>query len=359
MQLVIEKNFLDDFFALVPRGETFWYQDFEYFLKKRAKGFVLSTDFSNKIELFAAFQDNPLWEYVSDNSDNYTFDTALNDSIENSTFYARNSVFKLFCTTKTDVECKDLEEKYGYMYLNINTLKDEWALFQSDRDDASLPIDKTSNPRFDDWAKIGLFKHPIRSMVIFDKYLLVNQVNQDITQNLFKLFDSLLEDITLANPLEILLLVSKEIHSRTNIDKNNRILAGTISINDRIEKIGQYIEAHFNSNYVNLRPKITIVHYDNAEDPTTDKEHDRGVYTNYFFFEIGAGINLFDSSNNLTKRSTLNTHFLLKLPGKAVGFSGLRSFRDYIDSVVTSHGASSLDYFYNYSGNLLLSDSAL
>lgn len=364
MQLVIEKNFLDDFFALVPRGETFWYQDFEYFLKKRAKGFVLSTDFSNKIELFAAFQDNPLWEYVSDNSDNYTFDTALNDSIENSTFYARNSVFKLFCTTKTDVECKDLEEKYGYMYLNINTLKDKWALFQSDRDDASLAIDTTSNPRFDNWAAIQAFKHPIRSMIISDLYLLDNSQTpptdpnkvdktQPLDKNLYPLLLNLLEDVALENPLELLLLVKK-----SAIDTQNRIPFLPAFPNNKLQKMGKEIETFFQDNFTKLKVNLTIVHYTGSLQPN-EKEHDRGIYTNYFFFEIGAGINLFNSSNQLRNRSTLNTHFLLKLPGKNIGFSGLRSFRDYIDSVVISHGATSLDYFYNYSGNLLLSDSAL
>ena len=359
MQLIIETGFLEEF--VKAENKDFWYADFFRFLTEKAIGFCMTINVADEAALRIARKENPLIREILHHTAIVEYLPFLSLEIEQPSFYTSNSVFKLFCTTKTDIECKKLEQKYGYKYLNISNLKNEWALFQSDRDDASLPIDTTSNPneRFDDWAKIRLFKHPIRSMIIFDKYLLVNQVNQDITQNLFKLFDNLLEDITLANPLEILLLVSKEIHSRTNIDKNNRILAGTISINDRIEKIGQYIEAHFNSNYVNLRPKITIVHYDNAEDPTTDKEHDRGVYTNYFFFEIGAGINLFDSSNNLTKRSTLNTHFLLKLPGKAVGFSGLRSFRDYIDNVVTSNSTTSLDYFYNYSGNLLLSDSAL
>ena len=362
MQLIIETGFLEEF--VKAENKDFWYADFFRFLTEKAIGFYMTINVADEAALRIARKENPLISEILHHTAIVEYLPSLSLEIEQPSFYTRNSVFKLFCTTKTDVECKDLQEKYGYMYLNINTLKDKWALFQSDRDDASLAIDTTSNPRFDNWAAIQAFKHPIRSMIISDLYLLDNSQTpptdpnkvdktQPLDKNLYPLLLNLLEDVALENPLELLLLVKK-----SAIDTQNRIPFLPAFPNNKLQKMGKEIETFFQDNFTKLKVNLTIVHYTGSLQPN-EKEHDRGIYTNYFFFEIGAGINLFNSSNQLRNRSTLNTHFLLKLPGKNIGFSGLRSFRDYIDSVVISHGATSLDYFYNYSGNLLLSDSAL
>ncbi len=365
MQIVIEREFLESFYILHD-AKNATEADFSRFLTAKLQDFCLLTDFDNLDALQAETMENPMWEMIVDRLPRTEFSTTLKQDIEQPNFYSQDSVFKLFCTTKTDTECKTLEEKFGYTYLNINTLKNKWAVYQSDRDDNPMPIDTTSSPRFDSWAKLQAFKHPISTMVIFDKFLFVNQIDQDINQNLLELFKNLIPDVTLHQPLEILFLVAKEqvnyrnnqvINRKKNIDIKDRIMPTTIPINDRMILIGQHIESFFTTNYHNLAVKISIAHYDKTDDPTTDKEHDRGIYTNYFFFEIGAGINLFNSSNNLRNRSTFNAHFLLKLPGKNVAFSGLRSFRDYIKNVPA---ASSVDYFYNFSGNnLLLDDSSI
>jgi hypothetical protein len=356
MQIIIESEFLESFYILHD-AKNATEADFSRFLTAKLQDFCLVTDFEDLDALQAETMENPMWEMIVDRLPRTEFSTTLKQDIEQPNFYTQDSIFKLFCTTKSDTECKALEEKYGYTYLNINTLKNKWAVYQSDRDDNPMPIDTTSNPRFDSWTKIQTFRHPISTMVIFDKYLFVNSINQDINQNLLELLKNLIPDVALNQPLEILFLVAKETNSSKNIDKSNRLMPSTTSINDRMILIGQHIESFFTTNYHNLTVKVSIAHYDKTDDPTTDKEHDRGIYTNYFFFEIGAGINLFDGSNALRNRSTFNAHFLLKLPGKNVGFSGLRSFRDYIQNVVTTHGASSLEYFYNFGGShALLND---
>ncbi len=361
MQLVIENAFLEHFFVEYDMSNSTEF-DFHHFLTVKARDFNLVTDFTDFDSLEMEVLENPIWETLIEKLPLIVFEPNLQTEIAQDTFYNQDSIFKLFCTTKSDTECKDLEDKYGYTYLNINTLKNKWAVYQSDRDDNPMPIDTTSSPRFDNWMKLQTFKHPIRTMVIFDKYLFVNQVNQDINQNLLELFKNLIPDVALNQPLEILFLVAKEVNGSKNIDKNNRLssITTTTTSNDRIILMGQHIESFFVTNYHDLTVKISIAHYDKADDPTTDKEHDRGIYTNYFFFEIGAGINLFDSSNALRNRSTFNAHFLLKLPGKNVAFSGLRSFRDYITNVLTTNSNTSPNYFYNYSGNnLLLDDSSI
>ncbi|MEZ4885469.1 MAG: hypothetical protein R3E32_12125 [Chitinophagales bacterium] len=359
MELIITKAFLENYF-LEYDAKSEYHIDWERFLK-RFKSFVLVTDME-ELENFDALSPIELEDFISstpflslffDNIHNIVFQKELSSQLQTNEFYQKGSIFKLFFTTIESNQCQELSEKFGYIYLNPNNLVYEWKLFYNAKEDTPIPItlDPKANPKFDSWEKIKLFQHPIRSMLIFDKYLLSDKSTGPIDKNLFPLLLNLLQDFPLFEELDLTILCELK------FNKESERAEKTKTLNKRIQRF-------FRKNFVHLNVNVTLIHYDEGiRSRYSEKEHDRGLYTNYFFIKVGAGFNVFDKYNKILNASDMDVLFLFSKTGRNVGFRGLRNFKQYInklESLVTDN-PSKAEYIHpkDAKENKLLNDYSL
>ena len=94
------------------------------------------------------------------------------------------------------------------------------------------------------------------------------------------------------------------------------------------EKMNDFLQAEFPS----LRFDVTVVNYDKRKH-STESEHDRGVYTNYFYFEIGTGLNIINCAGELINRSKISFYLPLRSNDKNVVLSGLNSIKTYLNDL--------------------------
>ena len=167
MELVITKEFLDDFFILFDEGNKY-HIDFKDFLIKKIKGVTIITDLKDASEWEIASEENPLWLYLLDiPMMRPEFVPTIENDISNTSFYSSSTYpYKLFFISKDKNTCENLCNDFGFEYISVENLDEKWKNYYSQREDFNLPIDANSNPRFDNWSKLLDFKHPINSIII-------------------------------------------------------------------------------------------------------------------------------------------------------------------------------------------------
>lgn len=331
MELVITKEFLDDFFISFDEGNKY-HIDFKEFLTTKIKGVTIITDLQDVMEWEMASRENPLWENLLDiPMMTPEFIPTIEADIATTSFYSTYTFpYKLFFTSKDKNTCENLCKDYGFEYLSIENLENKWKTYYSQRDDYNLPIDNISSPRFDNWAKLSDFKHPINSLVVIDNYLFC-EFRQDGTKqfshsdNLFAILKNLLSNNS--NKLDLQLLVITDSRN-INIDDALQPTSRDRRMNYIRNKLSDFIQSEFPL----IRFDITIVNYDKRIH-TTEREHDRGVYTNYFYFEIGTGLNILDCSGRLINRSKISFYLPIRSNDKNVALSGLNSIKTYLNDV--------------------------
>lgn len=331
MELVITKEFLNDFFISFDESNKY-HVDLKEFLTTKIKGVTIITDLQDVTEWEQASEENPLWLYLLDiPMMTPEFIPTIETDIATPSFYSTYThPYKLFLTSKDKNTCENLCKDYGFEYLSIENLEEKWQTYYSQRDDYNLPIDSISSPRFDNWAKLLDFKHPINSIVIIDKYLFC-EFKQDGTKqfshgdNLLAILRSLLSNNS--NKLDFQLLIVTDSRN-INIDDGLQPSSRDRRMNYIRNKLGDFIRTEFPL----LRFDITVVNYDKRVH-TTESEHDRGVYTNYFYFEIGTGLNILDCSGRLINRSKISFYLPLRSNDRNVALSGLNSIKTYLNDV--------------------------
>lgn len=331
MELVITKEFLDDFFILFDEGNKY-HIDFKDFLIKKIKGVTIITDLKDASEWEIASEENPLWLYLLDiPMMRPEFVPTIENDISNTSFYSSSTYpYKLFFISKDKNTCENLCNDFGFEYISVENLDEKWKNYYSQREDFNLPIDANSNPRFDNWSKLLDFKHPINSIIIIDKYLFCEFKRGGTKQfshsnNLFELLRQLLEDKDNKIDLQITIItVSKNI----NIDDPSQ---PSLHI-DRMSFVKAKVADFLQTEFPLLTVDITIINYDKLIHSTVS-EHDRGVYTNYFYFEIGTGLNIFDCSNRIINRSKISFYSPIRSADKNLTLSGLSSIKTYLNDV--------------------------
>jgi hypothetical protein len=330
MEIVITKEFLQDFFIGLD-DTNIYHIDFKKFLTAQIKNINLVTNISDLEELEKLSEKNPLWELIIDRGlDNIDYKPNLINELQNHQLHQSGYPIKLFCVNIDKNACSSLTEKFGYEFLCFENIDERWKIYFSDREDYNLPIDSISNPRFDNWQKLQDFAHPINSIVIFDKYLF-SELKQNGAQqwstedNLFQIFKNLIKDAENEIPLSVTII----------IDHQHIKLAGVTNLGVQSNKLlflKQKIESFFAQNYSKLKINISIIHYDKSKH-STEKEHGRGIYTNYYYIFIEQGINILNCSNSIINNSHVSFFFPLRYIYKNIALSKLRNFQTYIKDI--------------------------
>lgn len=341
MELIITKGFLDNFFLSLNEG-TKYHKDFQAFLAG-IKGVTIITDLQNNAEWEKASKDNPLWENLLDAGDTtIQFIPTVETDIFATWFYSTYTYpYKLFFISKDKNTCENLCKDYGYEYFSVENLEDKWKTYYSQRDDYNLPIDSISNPRFDNWAKLSDFKHPINSIVIIDNYLFC-EFKQDKqgryldnngnaakqfshTDNILQIFKNLLANNASKIDLQILIITDSR-----NIDVDDTLQPS--SRGGRMNYIRKKLSDFIHTEFPLLGFDITVVNYDKRIH-TTESEHDRAIYTNYFYIKIIQGVNIFNCSGSIINRTEINFHNCLYNSNKNLARSGLVSIQTYLNDI--------------------------
>jgi hypothetical protein len=212
------------------------------------------------------------------------FVPTVETDIANSLFYSTYTYpYKLFFTSKDKNTCENLCKEYGFEYLSVENLEDKWKTYHSQREDYNLPIDSTSNPRFNSWTKLSDFKHPVNSIVVIDNYLFC-EFKQDGTKqfshndNLLALLRNLLSNNS--NKLDFQLLIVTDSRN-INIDDTLQPSSRDRRMNYIRNKLSDFIRIEFPL----LSFDITVVNYDKRIH-TTESEHDRGFTQTTFILKL-------------------------------------------------------------------------
>ncbi|TAH31053.1 MAG: hypothetical protein EAZ06_01110 [Cytophagales bacterium] len=355
MELVITKEFLDDFFISFDE-ENKYHVDFKEFLTTKIKGVTIITDLQDVTEWEQASEENPLWLYLLDiPMMTPEFVPTVETDIATPSFYSTYTYpYKLFFTSKDKNTCENLCKDYGFEYLSIENLEDKWKTYYSQRDDFHLPIDSISIPRFDNWAKLSDFKHPINSIIVFDKYLFAEKntpTNQQwsVDDNLMKVFENLLNNQPNMLPLDLSIIIMKE-HIKP-------VLAVPSGMS-KLEYAHKRVKDFFNLNFPRVNVNISIIHYDKQKH-TSQKEHGRGVYTNYFYIFIEQGINIFNCSGQIINNSHISYFFPFRSANTNIVMSKLKNFKTYlndIDSYLIANPSERGNYIYGSGNNRLVQE---
>jgi hypothetical protein len=354
MELIITKEFLDNFFILFDENNKY-HLDLKNFLTTKIKGVTIITDLQDDTEWQKVSEENPLWENLLDIPMMVAefLPTVENDISKMSFYSAYTYPYKLFFINKDKNTCDSLSKNFGFEYISIENLEDKWKTY-SQRDDLHLPIDNVSNPRFDNWAKLSHFKHPINSIVVFDKYLFNEMKNATIQQwslndNLMKIFENLFENKSNKLTLDLSIIILRDFISPPSTVP---IPAGM----NKLEYAHNRVLNFFNSNFPLINVNISIIHYDKHKH-SSETEHGRGIYTNYFYIFIEQGINIFNCSGQIINNSHLSYFFPFRSPDKNIVMSKLNSFKTYlndINSYLIANPSHQQNYIYGSGNNRLL-----
>lgn len=297
MELIIDKLFLYNlFFITETNDETL--QDFLTYLK-RVKYFKLKINYKSLEE--AEVESNPIFEYlINEYVPTIYYDTELTNKLKDKDFYENGQSFKLFFIEKSNKECAELSEKFGYEYINSNSVVNKWKLY---RNDSSLKVTKNSDYplelKLKDWNKLEFFKHPLNSIIVCDRYILVDKYRQKIDENLIVILEILLSCKNVSENVDVMIL-SQEILSSNSSSLKDKLVRVHSRIQSKLSKLKKKINLNiilFDSNFENYG--------------SYEKIHDRRIYTNYFRMSSGPGFNLFHKNGN-TVESFHETDFEVK-----------------------------------------------
>jgi len=217
----------------------------------------------------------------------------------------------VFLLDISEHECKELEDKFGLLFLCKNNLFEKSTfLFASE----IIPIgDKAKQEStLSNWQEFAKFKHPFNSLIIIDNYLL--KEDNDIS-NLILLLKSLLPNQISDNKTDfhLTLITYEDIPKTLQINESNR--------RELEEKINNQLLLPY-------RIKASIIKHN-----VIDKNHDRNILTNYLWFHSGHSFDYFkqakskhtqESSKVETKRTT--TLFVNGIAHNSLSFNSSQSW---------------------------------
>lgn len=343
LNIYIQQSFWEHFAHFYDANNDYWL-DFKQWVDK----------FLPKFRLFLECEQNVFFQLVNENPFLKTLHNSINISglyflpnlsteIHNLPFYQNESYpFRFFFTHENIETCTSLAQRFGFMYFTLSELAIQWETFYSLRPDAKMVVTKSPNQpnKFDNWAKLQEFKHPLNHILIFDNYLFgdktVKQNGVDVLcelqDNLYPILDNLLTNNIIETQIDLILFGKNKNIKRHNSPNSYH------QFRPQIERVREDIFLYLSENYPHLNIKVLIVEYSEKKhgDYYTnvsyfDTIHDRYLITNYFCIESSGGFDLFDRNNGIIKTAkiTFDFHFH-SLNTEYISFV-LKNIKSYIE----------------------------
>jgi hypothetical protein len=299
LELFLDKEFANKF-HLAYMGEEVYVNDFQNYFLKTIKKITLISNYLDFEDLKNHAKENPFLELIVECTSKLFYHADLLNEINSKEFPDTGSPFKLILIGQKAEICDYRRKRFGFEYLSPTNLSERWRLYYSRRpdinrkttDDIEIPTDQ----RFDSWGKIKSFKHPLNSIVLIDKFLLKwkskIELEKDIKDNIFPIFNNLLVEAANETPIEIMIVSEFE----EPLQKDKVILSQSI------------LETLFKEK-TNKAICLNILAYKKTSSDLNKPIHDRIIITNYFYIESGAGFKIFD---NKGFRETIETNTEIK-----------------------------------------------
>jgi len=312
MELFIDRDFLDNFFLLYD-NEDIYHEDIKMFFKKLNNCKIITN--YNSLEEFVqeAEDSNPMLHYFIEVSvPEIEFREQLTAEVNNEEFYNIGSPLKLlFIESKNNIA-----KNFGFTSINTTDLSEKWKPFyrgrNEDFNELKTSKDKTlkRHERFEKWEDLQSFRHPIHSIIIVDRYILVDKRNQKISNNLFLLLKNLIMKNTNHSHID-LLIISHELQ---------------IGFKAIYNKINTFLKEVL---------KLKSFHFSLVIDPPGKKfEHFRRIYSNYYTIFLDNSLNIFKDNGSYHDRNT-NIAFKFHFNDKNYRFikKEFKDINDWLDTI--------------------------
>lgn len=201
--------------------------------------------------------------------------------------------------------CQELERKYGFWFYNVEHIfaKAEFILSS-----ALYNVTKNTSASFrlSDWGDLRNFQHPCNAMVIVDNYIFSPNYRQNIQDNICNNILPLLEILLpkkLNSDFDLTFIIEEK--KDTDIDLN---LIYTF-LASQLPNLGK--DYNFNTSIICLKEIRYDSNNPNNSDYTTYqdlKNHDRNIFTNYFWLHSGHSFTYFDNQGDTAKETNLTLH---------------------------------------------------
>lgn len=280
MDIILDPSFFQALLQTV-NIETENYRDFERFIK-RLKNLNLIIKCSSVDHFYQMVKEDPYLELLINSSPLQISESdSLLEDIKLQEFYEGGSCYKLFFLSESANECSKLSQQFGYEYISPDNFEQRWNTYKSTRPDLACKVTKrTTIPekiRFDSWDCLDDFAHPVNCILINDSYILNDQPNQKIRDNLLPLLKKLLLKASTGIPIEIIIFADPAPARQLNYKEIHNYLTKEL---DYI--IGQD------------RYNLYLVRY---------SKHKRFILTNYFLIKCDNSFNFFRANGHLISDS--------------------------------------------------------
>jgi len=334
MELIIDTNFTK-LLAKSIEVESINFSDFKRFLS-RSSDLTVITNHNNYEEFEQQIKEDPILELLINNGPiTLKPDPNFPTEIDNNSYYQSGSPFKLFLLTFDNAECEDLCKRFGYEYISPTNFEEKWTVYYGERQDSKRKVTNNAklNPhqRFDSWSSLQEFTHPVNSILINDSYILIDQPNQTIKDNLSKLLKELCQRAPKSVPLEIIICSDPPAKFQVNFKQKHAMIK--IELDQLLGK----------DNYT-----LNLIKY---------SSHSRFILTNYFLIRCENSFNFFKRDGKLISDDPrIEFLFVFSPKERSLTLDDLRELKEKIIRLENSdeNAAYEVINYYPERGNRLL-----
>ena len=334
----MDKEFIDNFFINYSK-ENIYHVDLQKFFKK-LKGYRLVMNYNNLDEFEKGVLENPFLEMlINEFAPEINFVPDLMDKLTNIDFYiVDNYPFKLFFVEGSEKTNTKASLNFGYEFISSSEIDKKWKNYYSERNDKKMKVTKNKKYpeelRFDSYEKLKNFSHPLNSIIIIDRYVLINSKGtQEITDNLIPLLKNLINNIPEKLNIELMILTRK--------------------FDTDLISTWKFLMKKIRKTFPDIEIKVGIVRDEKKLYPKGHHGiHGRRIITNYFTIFSEDSFTFFNSNGSTKAVSDIRFAFNFETNNwQALQFE-LSEVRDYIDKL-KEYDNDDLTY-YNTKKNRLL-----
>lgn len=276
MDIILDPLFFNVLINTV-NTETDIYRDFETFIR-RVKPEHLFVKCSTDEDFYEMVIENPFLELIiNDSPITLTCQDSLLENINLWSFYEKGSCFKVFLISGSSEICSSLSRQFGYEFISPENFDQIWSNYLRNRSDLARKVTTRTTideaNRFNSWDCLDSFVHPVNSILINDSYILNDQPNQKIKDNLLPLLKKLLRKRSESLPVEIIIFADPAPARQLDYKKIHALLSAEL---DQVLGPNRY---HLN-----------LVRY---------SKHKRFILTNYLLIRCENSFNFFKQGGQL------------------------------------------------------------
>lgn len=298
MKVFLDKEFVRNFWN-IPQDSMNVMNHFQKEFLKNTNSCTIVTNYLSLEDILQNEEDFFFLEELFEGVPKLEFNPKLTNVEEIKELSSAND-FKIFFLEQSEAVCAQLENLLGYEFISSDTLMKKWGKHYETKSlvkTTSLTPDENDPDTLSSWNDLKfLSEFPNNSIVVIDKYILSDNSNNRLKDNLFPLLKTLLPD-KLETPL-FLTIISGDILTSNK----------GASVIERTKKVYGLIHSYL-AQFKNLKVDLTIVNNDNSFYPRGLELHDRVIYTNYYYLMSSKGWDIFNKKERKLGNSRINIDF--------------------------------------------------